>query len=177
MNTTDSLLKQVMEESGQPVNLCFQCRKCSAGCPMIDEFDYPPNMVMRMIQLGQRDELLASKAIWMCVSCETCGTRCPNGIETAPVMDTLRATCLEEGVKPADHITVDLHTSFVSNLKIFGRLHEVTMLMLYKLKAKSISLDDLELGVKLFFRGKMPLLPRKSKNMQKIKDLYQEIGR
>ncbi len=166
-----------MEESGQPVSLCFQCKKCSAGCPMIGEFDYPPNMVMRMVQLGEREPLLRSKAIWMCVSCETCGARCPNGISIAAVMDTLRAACVAKGVKPADRATTELHKAFTENVKIFGRLHEASMLMVYKLRSRQISRDDLELGVKLFFRGKIPLLPGKSKNMEKIRALFRDAGR
>jgi heterodisulfide reductase subunit C len=172
-----SLLHQVMTESGQPVNLCYQCRKCSAGCPTVDDFDFPPNMVMRMIQLGERDKLLRSRGIWMCVSCETCGTRCPNGIRTSAVMDSLRATCLSEGVKPADPVTVALHSSFIGNIKFFGRLHEATMLMFYKLRSRTISKDDLDVAIKLFFRGKIPLLPKRSKNMQKIRALFKAVGR
>jgi heterodisulfide reductase subunit C len=177
MSAAARFLQEVTKESGQPVNLCFQCGKCSAGCPMIAEFDYPPNAVMRMIQLGRRGELLASRAIWMCVSCETCGTRCPNGIQTAAVMDSLRAACVKEGVKPADRVTVDLHTAFTSNVKTFGRLHEATMLLLYKLKSRTISIADVELGVKLFLRGKIPLFPKKSKNLDVIRQLFRGAGR
>ena len=131
----ENLLSKVIRESGQPVNLCYQCRKCSAGCPTVDEFDYPPHAVLRMIQLDRREDLLTSRAIWMCVSCETCGTRCPNEIRISAVMDSLRAASLAGGAKPADRVTVALHTSFVNNVRFFGRLHEATMLMLYKLKS------------------------------------------
>ena len=173
----ESFVQTITRESGQPVNLCYQCRKCSAGCPTVEEFDFPPNMVMRMIQLGHRDELLASRAIWMCVSCETCGSRCPNGIRTSAVMDSLRSACLDSGVKPADPITVALHTSFVGNIRLFGRLHEATMLLLYKLKSRTISLDDLVIAVKLFVRGKIPILPKRSENMEKIRRLFKAVGR
>jgi heterodisulfide reductase subunit C len=88
-------------------------------------------------------------------------------------MDTLRATCLQEGVKPADRATVALHSSFVGNIRTFGRLHEATMLLLYKLRSRRISLDDLRLGLKLFLRGKLPLLPRRSENREKIRRLFQ----
>jgi heterodisulfide reductase subunit C len=172
---SDTLLQQVMEESGQPVNLCYQCRKCSAGCPMVDEFDFPPNMVMRMVQLGMKDELLKSKAIWMCVSCETCGSRCPNEIRIAPVMDSLRAQCLKEGVTPADEVTVALHTSFVDSIKTFGRVHEATMLMKYKLKSKKYT-SDLDVGLKLFLKGKIPIMPKKSKNVAKVKEIFKNAG-
>jgi len=121
--------------------------------------------------------LLASRAIWMCGACEPCGARCPNGSQTAPVMDSLRAMCLEEGVKPADTAAAGLHTAFTDNVKVFGRLHEATMLMLFKLRDRRISKDDIELGVKLVLRGKIPLFPRRSKHVRKIKDLFQEAGR
>ncbi len=173
---SETFLQQVMEESGQPINLCYQCRKCSAGCPMVEEFDFPPNMVMRMVQLGQRDELLRSKAIWMCISCETCGARCPNEIKIAPVMDCLRAACLAEGVVPADPVTVALHTSFTESIKTFGRVHEATMLMKYKLRSKNLT-ADLDVGLKLFLKGKIPLLPKKTKNVRKVKEIFQAAGR
>jgi len=173
---SDTLLQQVMEESGQPVNLCYQCRKCSAGCPMVDEFDFPPNMVMLMVQLGQRDELLRSRAIRMCISCETCGARCPNEIKIAPVMDCLRAACLAEGVEPADPVTVALHTAFTESIQTFGRVHEATMLMKYKLRSKNLT-ADLDVGLKLFLKGKIPLLPKKTKNVQKVKEIFQAAGR
>lgn len=168
----DNFLQQVMEESGQPVNLCYQCRKCSAGCPMVDEFDFPPNMVIRMVQLGMKDELLRSKAIWMCVSCEICGTRCPNGIKMASVMDALRQMCLREGVQPADQVTVDFHQAFTSSIRTFGRIHEATMLMNYKLKTRDFT-SDVGVGLKLFLKGKIPILPKKSKNISKIKEIFE----
>lgn len=172
---SENLLDKVIAESGQPVNLCYQCRKCSVGCPMVDEFDFPPNMVMRMVQLGMKDELLQSRAIWMCVSCETCGSRCPNAIRIAPVMDSLRAQCLNEGVIPADAATVALHTSFVDSIKTFGRVHEATMLMKYKLKSKKYT-SDLDVGLKLFLKGKIPIMPKKSKNIAKVKEIFKNAG-
>lgn len=173
---SESLLQKVMADSGQPINLCYQCRKCSNGCPMVAEFEYAPNLVLRMVQLGMKDELLKSKAIWLCVSCETCGSRCPNEIRIAPIMDSLRAMCLAEGVTPADPVTVALHSSFIDSIKKFGRVHEATMLMAYKLKSKNLT-SDLGVGLKLFLKGKIPILPNKSKNLAKIKELFQDAGK
>ncbi|MBN2333781.1 MAG: 4Fe-4S dicluster domain-containing protein [Deltaproteobacteria bacterium] len=170
-----TFLEQVVARSGQPVNLCYQCRKCTLGCPTVDDFDYPPNMVMRMIQLGMKDELLRSKAIWMCVSCETCGTRCPNGIKTAPVMDVLREMCLQEGIAPADQVTVDFHRAFTGSIRTFGRIHEATMLMQYKMKTRNFT-TDVDVGLKLFLKGKIPILPKKSKNIKKIKEIFDKSG-
>ncbi|HDS16586.1 MAG TPA: heterodisulfide reductase [Proteobacteria bacterium] len=173
---SETLLQKVMTESGQPLNLCYQCRKCSVGCPMVKEFDFAPNVVVRMIQLGMKDELLNSKSIWMCVSCETCGSRCPNEIRLAPVMDSLRALCLAEGIAPAEPATVALHTSFIDSIKRFGRVHEATMLMSYKLRSKNLT-SDLDVGLKLFLRGKIPILPKKSKNLATVKKIFNEAGK
>jgi heterodisulfide reductase subunit C len=172
---SENLLEKVVAASGQPVNLCYQCRKCSTGCPMVDEFDFPPNMVMRMVQLGREEELLASRAIWMCVSCETCGSRCPNEIRIAPVMDLLRAECLKQGVTPADPTTVALHTSFVESIKQFGRVHEATMLLKYKLRSRKFT-DDLDVGLKLFLKGKIPIMPKKSRNLARIREIFSRAG-
>ena len=91
-------------------------------------------------------------------------------------MDSLRAQCLAEGVTPADPVTVALHSSFVDSIKKFGRVHEATMLMAYKLKSKNLT-SDLDVGLKLFLKGKIPIFPKKSKNLAKVKELFQDAGK
>lgn len=76
--------------AGQDLLACYQCGKCSAGCPMARHMDLPPNQMIRYAQLGLKDELLASESIWMCVSCLTCNTRCPKGVRIAEVIEALR---------------------------------------------------------------------------------------
>ena len=74
-------LTEVEALSGQKILECYQCGKCTAGCPTAFAMDYPPNQILRAIQLGMRDTVLSSKAIWLCASCETCGTRCPQDVD------------------------------------------------------------------------------------------------
>ena len=92
-------------ESGIQVQDCYQCQKCSAGCPVAFAMDYKPNQIMQMVSLGMKDRVLSSKTIWVCASCYTCSTRCPNDIDIAKVMDWLRQTALREGVAPAEKET------------------------------------------------------------------------
>jgi len=73
-----SFADQVSELSHQNVQRCFYCLRCSAGCPAAYAMDYTPAQILRLVQLGQKDTLLHSSAIWLCIGCETCGTRCPN---------------------------------------------------------------------------------------------------
>lgn len=81
---------KIEELSGQDLMACYQCGKCSAGCPMAKYMDILPSQMIRFAQLGLKDELLASNAIWMCVSCYTCNTRCPKGVKIAEVIEAVR---------------------------------------------------------------------------------------
>ena len=85
---------QVEQISGQKILACYQCGNCSAGCPMSDHMDVLPNQIIRMVQLGMREQLLASKSIWACVSCMTCNSRCPKNVRIAEVIEALREIVL-----------------------------------------------------------------------------------
>lgn len=99
----DPFVKKVEELSGQNLLACYQCGKCSAGCPEVSQMDILPNQIIRLAQLGQKEELLASKAIWLCASCMTCNTRCPKGINIAEVIEAVRLILLR---KRKDHLVM-----------------------------------------------------------------------
>ncbi|MHB1160744.1 MAG: 4Fe-4S dicluster domain-containing protein [Chloroflexota bacterium] len=88
---------KVKEISGQNLMACYQCGKCSAGCPAVSAMDLLPNQVIRMVQLGQEEEVLRSRTIWLCASCVTCASRCPKGVDLSRVMDALRLIVLRSG--------------------------------------------------------------------------------
>jgi len=92
----DPFVLKVQELSGQNLLVCYQCGKCSAGCPCISQMDILPNQIIRMAQLGLKEELLKSKAIWICASCMTCNARCPKGINIAEVIEALRQILLRQ---------------------------------------------------------------------------------
>ena len=100
----DTFVEKVQELSGQNLLACYQCGKCSAGCPAVSEMDILPNQIIRFAQLGLKDELLASKAIWICASCLTCNARCPKGINIAEVIEALRQILLRNR---EDHLKVE----------------------------------------------------------------------
>lgn len=94
---------KVEELSGQNLLACYQCGKCSAGCPAVSEMDILPNQIIRYAQLGFKDELMRSKSIWICASCFTCNARCPKGINIAEVIEAIRQILLR---KSEDHLKV-----------------------------------------------------------------------
>ena len=73
--TAIPFIQTINQLSEQTVELCYHCHKCTSGCPVSTEMQYGPDRVLRMVQLGYKDALLKSRDIWICASCETCGTR------------------------------------------------------------------------------------------------------
>ncbi len=131
--------KRIEGLSGQKISACYQCEKCTNGCPVTFAMDIVPDKLMRAIHFGLKEEVLRSDTIWVCASCETCTTRCPNGIDIAHVMDTLRQTSLEEGIKPAQKDIPIFHSAFLSSIKRHGRIHEIEMIIDYTLRSEGPS--------------------------------------
>ncbi len=93
---SSDVLQEIEELSGQNLYACYQCGKCSAGCPLAFAADLLPHQVMRLLQLGLTKEVFASQAPWLCVACMTCATRCPKGVDVAKVMEAIRTILLRE---------------------------------------------------------------------------------
>ena len=103
----DAFVEKVQEISGQNLLDCYQCGKCSAGCPAVSQMDILPNQIIRLAQLGLKEKLLESRAIWICESCMTCNTRCPKGIDIAEVIEAVRQILLRKRI---DHVQIDTLT-------------------------------------------------------------------
>lgn len=168
-----SFLKEVEKRSGEKLSLCYQCLKCTAGCPTAPYMDFRPNNIVRMIQMGMRKEVMESSAIWFCVYCQTCGTRCPNEIHIGILMDTLREMAMEEGFHAKEKNIHLFHEAFIHSVGRGGRAHEVTMLMEYMLKSRDLMADSLFPGVILFLKGKFPLLPSLVHGKEEIKKIFE----
>lgn len=169
--------KEVMERSHSHLERCYQCIACSSGCPGAYQMDYPPHQLLRMVQLGLKDRVLDSNTFWICLSCETCATRCPNEIEIVLVMDALREIALKEGRKGTTKLPL-FHATFLNMVKMFGKVYELGLILVYTifsgniLKLKGL-MRDAVLGVKMFMRGKLAILPPKVKGKAQIKRIFQ----
>ncbi len=95
-SVANAFVTKVERLADQDLLKCYQCGKCSAGCPMAAYMDILPNQIIRFAQLGMEEELLKSGAIWMCVSCLTCNSRCPKGVRIAETIESLRQFHLRE---------------------------------------------------------------------------------
>jgi heterodisulfide reductase subunit C len=120
----NAIIKKVEDISGQNVLACYQCGKCSAGCPMVSLMDLLPNQIIRLIQLGQFNDVLNSKTIWLCASCFICSARCPKGVDLAKVMEALRLLLLRKSsnyVEPSD-IDIDENLPQIALISNFRKM-------------------------------------------------------
>jgi len=130
-----------------------------------------------MAQLGFKDRVLDSTTIWLCASCETCATRCPNDIEIVQVMDTLRHLALAEG--RTEQTTLPLfHNTFLDGIKSNGKIHELILILRYMLSSGDIFKfkklpKDMVLGAKMFLKGRLAILPDRIKGVAEVKRIFQ----
>ena len=166
---------QVKEKSGAEIDRCYQCLTCSLGCPSAFAMDYLPHQIVRMVQLGLREQVLTSSAIWVCADCQACATRCPNEVDLVKIMDVLREISLrDEMVK--EHAVADFHRIFLGNIERWGRQHELSLILMLKLKTRDL-FSDLRPGVKILMKGKLKLLPARFKAIKSVRDIFQRAER
>lgn len=84
------LVKNIYKISGQNIGSCYQCGKCSAGCPSADRMDNIPNQFIKLIQLGMEEKVEESNTPWICLTCYICTVRCPKGLDIARIMEASR---------------------------------------------------------------------------------------
>jgi heterodisulfide reductase subunit C2 len=156
--------KRIEDLSHQPIATCYQCQKCTNGCPASFAMDIAPHRVMRLLQLGLLDRALKSDTIWACASCQTCSTRCPNEIDIAGVMESLRRLSLAEG-KAAYKNTGIFDKEFLSSVESHGRLWELGLILRYTLKSQGLGglIKQTPLGLEMLSKGKLSILPRSAK--------------
>ena len=174
-DATGSLLSTVESLSGQKLRNCYQCQKCSAGCPVAREADYTVNQMVRLVQMNQASKALQSSMIWLCTACETCGARCPNDINMAPVMDVLKQLALqEEGMEIKEEHISAFHSVFLKNVKSHGRLHELGMMGFLRLRTGGL-FSDLGIAFDLTKKGKLKMLPDRIKGRRGIKRTLKSV--
>ena len=172
-------LEQIEAQGPFQAGACFQCRKCTNGCPVSFAMDLYPDEVIRLVILGQREAVMACQTIWVCAACETCTTRCPNDVRIAELMDCLKEMAVQAGVPSSQPRVLALHQTFLNNIKKRGRLYETTLLPAYLLKSGQLMEKwtsgtwryDLNLGRQMFSKGRLPLKPESIKGKREVRKI------
>jgi heterodisulfide reductase subunit C len=175
--STTSVKEIVERESGQKVDNCYQCGKCSAGCPSTFVMDYPPSVIMRLLQLDD-PETLRSNTYEVCVSCIVCTVRCPQEIDIQRIMDTMREIAIERGLRPKERKVSLFNRIFVNNIRRYGRLFEPHLVLSFNLTSLQPFKDMLK-APGMLLKGKLGLFPAslKSNRARRIVDRVQKASK
>ncbi|UCD88732.1 MAG: 4Fe-4S dicluster domain-containing protein [Desulfobacterales bacterium] len=164
-------VSEIEKTSGVNINKCYHCKSCAGGCHFYQTTDYPPNSVIRLVQLGLRNEALECSTIWLCVGCHTCSIQCPMGIDMAGFMDGLRQIAIREEVVIAEPDILNFHRDVLHTIKRHGRTHKLEVMLRYKAR-KWDWFSDLAVGLKMFSKGKLHLMPSKIKAIGEIRKIF-----
>lgn len=176
LSQEQSLSKELIRYTGVDTARCYQCGKCSAGCPLAGEMDFTSSVLMRMLQVEDKEtdlDILRSEAIWLCASCEMCISRCPMQVDIPKAMDYLRQRSLAGGLqnKAAGRDIIPFHRSFLDMIHWGGRSYEIGLVADYKMRSKRL-FQDLTLAPRMFVRGKLSILPDSVKDKKSIKSIF-----
>jgi len=195
-----NFLHKIEKMSNQTVSSCYQCGKCSAGCPLCKDMDLTPNQVVRLLQLGIKDKILASKTIWLCASCQTCSIRCPQKIDLARVMDSIRIFYQTETLEEITDVRgffrsfwARIKDSFLyifqmdakSNLKCFnqifldsihyyGRVFEPSLIYNYNINSGYLFANFLKAPIMLI-KSKIKLLPTEVQRVERVQKIFERV--
>ncbi len=171
---TKTLAEIVERENGSNVYLCYQCIRCSSGCPVVEHMDLMPNQVMRAIQFDD-ESVLEAKTPWICAACQTCTTHCPQGLDIAGVMDVLRIETRRRKIKPPVS-EVELFTQvFLRIIGALGRLYEAGMMAAMNVLTLQ-PFKDMDLGVPMILKHKIRLLPEFIRPSKRVKPIEASVS-
>jgi heterodisulfide reductase subunit C len=174
-NCVDKFAGEIESLSGFNVYDCYQCGKCSAGCPVSRFIDESPTRLLRLIQLNQKELVLNSKTPYLCATCNTCSGRCPMQIDITRIMETIRIYAKKNNIKPPVEEVNTFSEAFLDSVRSNGRLFEFGMTLKFNLNNKTPFLNA-ELGPVMLRKGKLSLRPQKTKNSKRLKDIFNKSG-
>jgi heterodisulfide reductase subunit C2 len=177
LHDRQGLLAAIRSITEVDISKCYQCGKCSAGCPLSSEMDYAPSLIARMIQSDSDDldrKVIGSYTIWVCLSCNTCYSRCPMEIDIPRMMDYLREESFisHKYNKKARNI-INFHKAFLKSVEVNGRLHELGLIAYYKMLSLRL-LQDVILAPAMLLKGKLHILPERNANIRGIQSIFRK---
>jgi len=136
----ESRVASITNEAKVNLDDCYQCGKCSAGCPMAAAMDLVPRRIIRLLQLGQVDVALKARSPWICAECEVCSARCPQEVNIAELMLAVRHAAKAKGLRPAPEEDI-FDDIFIANIRSFGRSNEAILAGRYNLQTGHLFQD------------------------------------
>jgi heterodisulfide reductase subunit C len=131
--------------------------------------DLLPSRLIKAVQLGMRARATSAVSPWLCLACEACAVRCPNGIDVPRVMDAVRQSAPQ---RPAPRPDVEaFHRWFLWTVRVFGRAHEGLLSAGYAVQQGHLR-RDLPTGLALFIRRRLALWPHLVRRRRDIRRIF-----
>ncbi len=145
------------------------------SCPAAFTFDYVPNQVMRMLQVGLVDRVLDSTAVQLCVQCLTCTGRCPRNIDVAGIFEALKTVAAAQERDVPEHAKT-FNEAFMGAVARFGRLPELYMMGMFYMGTMNpkMAMGDVGLALPMVTRGKMGFIPHKAAGADEVGRIYKK---
>jgi len=158
---------------GEQIKKCIQCGTCSGSCPTAYLMDYTPRQIFAMVRAGMRKEVLESEAILYCCSCYMCQVRCPQNIKITDVFYALKRIAWNEtGLEAPDPRFYKMSPIFFDIVRKKGRNHEIELMTKFTLTAAPMEIvKQAPIGMKLFFKGRLPLVGKKIKDIKNLRKM------
>jgi heterodisulfide reductase subunit C len=131
---------------------------------------------MRLLQLGQVEQLLAAESPWLCIGCQTCLARCPNNVDIPGAFSRIREEAIKRGqLDKAGNVPL-FDDIMLGMIKRKGRVNDGLMAAKYKFKAGGL-FKDWRMGLKMFKAGKMKLFMKGVKDRAGVARLFEKHPR
>lgn len=163
------VLAELISLSGVDPNHCCQCGKCSGSCAFVENMDYSPAELIRLLQVGSIEKVLLSKSIWVCSGCAACSAHCIRNLDIARLMRALVCCARQNGKTSPLHGQNDFQEKFLHSLRLYGRVHKHNSLLE---ACKKQQTKRLRTSLILLTKGKLKLRPHGIKNREQIKHIF-----
>ncbi len=172
----DSLLLQVANiPGGESIKKCIQCGSCTGSCPVSYTMDITPREIIALFRARDIESILSSRTIWICASCYACTIRCPQGVQVTDILYALKRLAIEQKIYPKRFPVYSLSKAFVYLANRYGRSYEPGLVVSYFLRTNPFKLlGMIPLFLKLFFKGRIGILPKKIKGSKNFSKILQE---
>ncbi|HUK13094.1 MAG TPA: 4Fe-4S dicluster domain-containing protein [Thermoanaerobaculaceae bacterium] len=167
---------------GFKIRDCIQCGTCTGSCPVAHAMDVTPRELVALFRAGFLEEVLRSRALWMCASCYACTVRCPQGIRITDSVYALKRVASRMGIFPRTFPAHALSEAFVGNIHSFGRNWELWFGLRYYLATRPqrlVSATIQKFAVRMLRRRRLGLAPARVRGMKEVRAIIakaQSIG-
>ncbi|MHB1346389.1 MAG: 4Fe-4S dicluster domain-containing protein [Candidatus Humimicrobiaceae bacterium] len=151
---------------------CYQCGKCSAGCPLSHVYEYQPNQIIRLIQIDEIESIFNANSIYLCLSCEICSSRCPQEVNIAAIMNYLRIKSWQNNNFKVKAIR-NFYKAFLRITQLFGRSYEPALILSLNLISGKF-FNDMDIAMKILKKKKIKLIPEVVKDRRSIANLIKK---